>query len=538
MEELSDRDEDPGDDAGDGHAGGDDDQRAVEDAGEVEHDAERDESAHEERGDGVPEEPALLRGAVGGVAGEADVPDVAFDEVVDVVVGALREVGDFQEVGEDVVAVVAQERVGVEDDRGEAGDEHDVVGEGVGPGVGAGFGGVGPDHGGDGGDGEFDPHAGGADDGAVPFVGEGPGTGGVDVRDGGEDQEHDADDVDFAAGAALAAEFFTTDRVAHFVAGLDHGEGDIEPDQVFRIEHVAGGFHQAGGPVGDLADRVHAEAEQEHPDDEAGGGEDPAEEFEPALEEGVGIEDGDAREHDVHEIAGDFALFAFLIAGEERVGIGGDFRLKQVGGVELAQELDDFALSRGIVAQMGIDQRPGVADGPLAIEQANELIGGFGQAEKGVIGVVLHDMPGLTTKVLAGDLDGGAEARVEAFDAVPGFVECRAFDGHKVLQGDVIEREPYGSTPAAGNGRYAQKCTPLFIAGGIAGRRNADENTEGTNEAAARGTLSGFGNFRVVTLGICYGVRTDDRPYLVWNPPRSLDRMHSGINEIHGSGFF
>jgi len=125
---------------------------------EVEHDAEGDDDAHDEGGDGIDEEPEFFGRAVGGVAGEADIPGVFFNEVVEVFLAASREVGDFEEVGEDVVAVIAEERVGVEDDGGEAGDEHDVVGEVV-DGAGAG---VGPDHGGDGGDGEFDPHAGAA----------------------------------------------------------------------------------------------------------------------------------------------------------------------------------------------------------------------------------------------------------------------------------------------------------------------------------------------------------------------------------------
>ncbi len=92
-----------------------------------------DEGPHHKGCDRVDEEPDFSGGAVGGVAGMADVPDVFFDEVVDVILGALGEVGDFEEVGEDVVAVITEQGVGVEDDGGEAGDEHDVVAEGVGP---------------------------------------------------------------------------------------------------------------------------------------------------------------------------------------------------------------------------------------------------------------------------------------------------------------------------------------------------------------------------------------------------------------------
>ena len=111
------------------------------------------------------------------------------------------------------------------------------------------------------------------------------------------------------------------------------------------------------------------------------------------------------------------------------MGVGGNLGLQEIGGVKLAEELDGLALGGGFIAELLVGQRPGLADGALAVQEADEAVGGFGQAEEGVVGVVLDDMPGQPAEMLAGNLDGGAEARVKVRDAVPGLMECRAFNG-------------------------------------------------------------------------------------------------------------
>ena len=55
--------------------------------------------------------------------------DMALDQAHRVFGALLAKVRDFQEVAEDVVAVVTQQRVGVKHKRGEAGDQHRVKGE-------------------------------------------------------------------------------------------------------------------------------------------------------------------------------------------------------------------------------------------------------------------------------------------------------------------------------------------------------------------------------------------------------------------------
>ena len=126
----------------------------------------------------------------------------------------------------------------------------------------------------------------------------------------------------------------------------------------------------------------------------------------------------------------DFAGFAFFVAVEEGVGIGGEFGHEEVGGVKLAEELDGFALGGGVVAELFIGDVPCLADGAYAVEQADEAEGGFREAEEGVVGVVLDDVPGLAAEVLAADLYGAAELGVEFRDAVPGLMECRTFNSH------------------------------------------------------------------------------------------------------------
>jgi len=69
-------------------------------------------------------------------------------------------------------------------------------------------------------------------------------------------------------------------------------------------------------------------------------------------------------------VAGDFALFTLLVASEESVGVGRDFGLEEVAGVELAEELDDFALSRCVIAELLVGEVPGFADGAFAVEEA------------------------------------------------------------------------------------------------------------------------------------------------------------------------
>src|SRR5207244_4047199 len=91
-------------------------------------------------------------------------------------VGALAQVGDLQPVGQDVIAVVAHQRVGVEHHGADAADDHQtqrqVVDERL-------TRRVPPDEGGDGGDDQLDVDAGETDEDAPPLARHGPGVGDV-----------------------------------------------------------------------------------------------------------------------------------------------------------------------------------------------------------------------------------------------------------------------------------------------------------------------------------------------------------------------
>jgi len=99
----------------------------------------------------------------------------------------------------------------------------------------------------------------------------------------------------------LFAEFFAGDGVAHFVAGLDEGEADVEEDEVVGGQETVALLGDFSLPVRDLHDGVDAEGDEDGPNDQADGGEDPADEGEDFIKDVVGIPDGDARKHDVHE---------------------------------------------------------------------------------------------------------------------------------------------------------------------------------------------------------------------------------------------
>ena len=133
--------------------------------------------------------------------------------------GLLPQVGDFGQVGEDVVAVVAQQRIGVEDHRADRADEHHVQAEVVQQARLA----EPPDEGGDRGQHQLDVHAAGADGRPVPLVGQHPGVGDVAIQAGREHEDHHAHFV------AFAAEVLARQAVAELVQDLGHAQRDREP---------------------------------------------------------------------------------------------------------------------------------------------------------------------------------------------------------------------------------------------------------------------------------------------------------------------
>ena len=50
------------------------------------------------------------------------------------------------------------------------------------------------------------------------------------------------------------------------------------------------------------------------------------------------------------------------MAAEQDGGVGGDVGLEEIGGVKLAEDLDDFRLRGGFVVELSADQVPRLAD--------------------------------------------------------------------------------------------------------------------------------------------------------------------------------
>src|SRR3546814_7637628 len=57
--------------------------------------------------------------------------DLAVDQMAPILIGARAEVGNLDEVGEDIIAVEAQQRIAVDEQGRDAGDQHDIIGEGA-----------------------------------------------------------------------------------------------------------------------------------------------------------------------------------------------------------------------------------------------------------------------------------------------------------------------------------------------------------------------------------------------------------------------
>jgi len=91
----------------------------------------------------------------------------------------------------------------------------------------------------------------------------------------------------------------------------------------------------------------------------------------------------------------------------------------------LPEQLDDLALGGRHVAELVVGDFPRVGDGPSAVQQGDEAIGGFVEPEKLIAGRILKDMPHLPAKVLPMHLHARKQMRFQLRDAIPGFTECR-----------------------------------------------------------------------------------------------------------------
>src|SRR4051812_25944368 len=99
--------------------------------GDNEKNSAEDNDAINAAGDPIEGEPAGFAGGICGALGFFNAEEPAFAKVAKVLIGALGEIGNFNEVAENVVTVKAQEWIGVEEDGRNGGHEHDVVEQAV-----------------------------------------------------------------------------------------------------------------------------------------------------------------------------------------------------------------------------------------------------------------------------------------------------------------------------------------------------------------------------------------------------------------------
>ena len=191
-------------------------------------DRQRHHPAIERRGHRIEGEEHLVplrqEGVVGRLQAQAPLAQFAAEDRG----GLLPQVGDLHQVGEDIIAVVTQQRVGVEDDRGDRGDEHHVEAEVVEERLRLG---EPPQEGGDRGDHQLDVHAGRADGRPLPLAGQHPGVGDVAVEAGREHQDHHAHLV------AFAAEVLAAQPVAEFVEHLGDPSMTISQKALWTLKN-------------------------------------------------------------------------------------------------------------------------------------------------------------------------------------------------------------------------------------------------------------------------------------------------------------
>ena len=194
-------------------------------------DHETDEHAVNAAGDRIEEQPESLRNRRQRLRG-LDAENVPLDQPHRIFGALLAEIGDLQKVGQDVVPVVTQQRVGVEDQAWRpTGDQHRVVAQ---HGRQRGFvADVHPEKRQQRSDEQLDDHARRADEHAVPAAGKRPRGRRIHVRRGNEHQEHDPQLVTFPAESPARK------RVTQLVNQLDENEHRPQPQPVFRIDGIA-----------------------------------------------------------------------------------------------------------------------------------------------------------------------------------------------------------------------------------------------------------------------------------------------------------
>jgi hypothetical protein len=355
------------------------------------------------RVEGEPAALALLFAAVG----IAHAEQAAFHQMREVLVGTHAQVGDLHQVGQDVVPVVAQQRVGVEHHRGDAGDDHDVIEHRARQ---AGLH-VDPRKHGERGDKHFDDHPGGAHHQTPVGLTECRGGRGIDIGNRHQHEQHDAHLVHFSAPCLYRA------GMAELVEQLHQREDQQEQQQVLRREHLRGDIVGKVAPVRTRLHRAggHHDTPRQHPD--------PAEPGpvpgQPALQRAIGIDQRDADGKRREQVLQPGLPATLARAARELREIRHRFALQHLGRVQLPEQADDLVLRGRVIAEALGGAVPDLLHRALAVEQPDHVVRDRIEAVHLVGDAVLQHVPQLAAVVVAVDARVGAQPRPQLRHPVP-----------------------------------------------------------------------------------------------------------------------
>jgi len=130
----------------------------------------------------------------------------------------------------------------------------------------------------------------------------------------------------------------------------------------------------------------------------------------PEIKSPIRIKHGNADGEKAHEQSLNFSLDALLVSSKECFRVHGYIALKQIGGIELAQDTDDFPLGRcGIPIFVQTDM-PHLIYVSATIEHGHKMVGGFAQSKKLIVSRILKDVPLPAAKMLAMNIHSGMQS--------------------------------------------------------------------------------------------------------------------------------
>lgn len=324
--------------------------------------------------------------------------------------GMLLQVGHVQQVGQDVVAVEAHQRVDVEQHRGDGRHHQDIVHDALDESAAH----VRPDDEGHGSDKELAEHARRTHERPVALFAERPARGGVHVRERYEQHEHDAYRMH------LAAVLLYREGVPQFVENLDKHGADVHPADIGRRK-------QALGLVLERVKILDAELDRDRDGRKPHDKEELREEerthpLEP-LEQRLRVEYRDTQEEYVQKRRLDLLLGILLVALEKLSTVVRALVQEHVGLVKLGEHLDDLPLARHVLGTAVEQVGPDFADRLVHAQARDELVRVGRQAVILVCERLEEHVPQDSAIHLTAHPDTGPESNPAPAEPVPGFME-------------------------------------------------------------------------------------------------------------------